>query len=54
MAKTHPGEGEVRKGRKTRLHQRWEDGGPMRGLQLEERPEAEGDGAGAGAGPAHP
>ena len=32
-AKTHPGEGEVRKGRKTRLHQRWEDGGQMRGLQ---------------------
>lgn len=31
MAKTHPGEGEVRKGRKTRLHQRWEDGGPMSG-----------------------
>ena len=31
MAKTRPGEGEVRKGRKTRFHQRWEDGGPMSG-----------------------
>lgn len=52
MAKVHPMEEEVPKGRKTRLSQRQEDRGPLRrGCNLKVRPEAEGDGA--GAGPAH-
>lgn len=53
MVKTHPGEGEVRKGRKTRLHQRREDGGPMRGAATWRRDQEQRE-TGAGARPAHP
>lgn len=36
MVKTHPGEGEVRKGQKNQVTPAEEDGGPMRGCNLEE------------------
>lgn len=46
MAKTDPGEEEIPMGRKTRLSQRQEGGGQVRGRNLEVRPEAEGLGPG--------